>query len=399
MFVISSGFAYIAFLMCVSGLVLAAEKYTKWKVFNLIPPLVWIFALNAVFCTMGVFSGKEISLVYSGLKDNLLYAMMFVMLLRCDFRKLSRLGGRIIAVFFTCSITLAVGTIAGFPLFSRFMGGAENTWAAVAALYALWVGGAGNMTSMVAAFDGSLSEGTFGAALALDTVCYALWISLLLLGVRYASKWNAAVKADATKLNAVAQEINAKTVRERRRATSADWSLLIGLSLAVSYLSQKVGVILNDRLCAAGVTMLSAPFCAALFVSVLGLLCALTPLSKLPAAEELSGVYLYAIVALLASQADLSSLTTAPAWILFGLVILLIHLVLMFLLSKLFHWDLCTVSTASLANVGGAASAHIIASAYDPSLVGIGVLMGLLGGAVGNFFGMGMGMILQALFV
>ena len=85
---ISNGFTYVAFLMCLAGLLLAAEKYTNWKVFKWVPPLVWIYVLNMFFCTFGVFnfadSGAQAA--YSGLKNNILYAMIFVMLLRCDIK-------------------------------------------------------------------------------------------------------------------------------------------------------------------------------------------------------------------------------------------------------------------------------------------------------------------------
>ena len=101
-----------------------------------------------------------------------------------------------------------------------------------------------------------------------------------------------------------------------------------------------------------------------LFVTVLGLVCAMTPLGKVPAVEELSSVYLYAVVSLLASTASVTDLLAAPMWVVYGFFILAVHVILMFFLSKLFHWDLCMVSTASLANIGGAASAPIVASAY-----------------------------------
>ena len=131
------------------------------------------------------------------------------------------------------------------------------------------------------------------------------------------------------------------------------------------------------------------------FVSILGLFCAGTSLGKLPAVEELSNVYLYVVVSLLASTASVSDLLSAPMWVVYGLFILVIHVVLMYLLSKVFHWDLCMVSTASLANIGGSASAPIVASAYDASYAGIGVLMGVLGAAIGNFMGLGMGALLR----
>ena len=133
------------------------------------------------------------------------------------------------------------------------------------------------------------------------------------------------------------------------------------------------------------------------FVTILGLICALTPLGKLPAVEELSTVYLYAVVSLLASTASIVDLLTAPMWIVYGLFILVIHVITMFVLSKIFHWDLCMVSTASLANIGGSASAPIVASAYNSSYAGIGVLMGVLGAALGNFFGIAMGQLLKLL--
>ena len=122
---------------------------------------------------------------------------------------------------------------------------------------------------------------------------------------------------------------------------------------------------------------------------------AMTPIGKLPAVEELSNILLYAVVSLLATQAPLNDLLSAPMWVVYGLFILAIHVVLMFLLSKVFHWDLCMVSTASVANIGGSASAPIIAVAYHESYAGIGVLMGVLGAAIGNFFGLGMGAILH----
>ena len=135
--------------------------------------------------------------------------------------------------------------------------------------------------------------------------------------------------------------------------------------------------------------------CTTVFVTVLGLICAMTPLGKLPAVEELSNVYLYAVVSLLASVATLTDLVSAPMWVVFGIFVLIVHVVLMFLLSKVFHWDLCMCSTASVACIGGTATAPIIATAYDASYAGIGVLMGVLGSAIGNFMGLGMGALLQ----
>ena len=395
MFTITNGLTYIAVLMFVAGGLLVLQRTTKWKIFDIVPPLVWIYVLHMVLCTLGIYESDAVKATYSSFKNNLLYAMIFVMLLRCDFRKLGKLGPRRIAIFLGCSLTLAIGTIVAYPIFMNSMGGGEKTWAAVAALYASWVGGSGNMAAMEAAFEGSLDAGSYGAALALDTVCYSVWIALLLLAVKFAPKWNKMCKADTSKLDAVAEAANAELAKEKKAATAADYIFLFGLSLAVSALTQWLGGVINGWLCNIGLDMFGAATCTTVFVTVLGLICAVTPLGKLAAVEELSSIYLYAVVSLLASRATLVDLIAAPMWIVYGFAILAVHVVLMFVLSKVFKWDLCMVSTASLANIGGSASAPIVATAYDPNFAGIGVLMGVLGAAIGNFCGLAMGYILQ----
>lgn len=293
---IENGFTFIAFLMFLAGGLLAMEKYTKWKVFNWVPPLVWIYILNMVFCTLGLYNSEGVSAAYGVLKNNLLYAMIFVMLLRCDFRKIAKLSGRMIAIFLGCSITLALGFIVGFPIFKGSLGGGETIWGATAALYASWVGGSANMAAMQDALP--VDAGAYACALTLDTVCYSVWIALLLFAVKYAGKWNKSVKADTSKLEAVAAAANAEVANEKKQAKATDWIWLIGLALIVSALSQKIGLVMNNGLNEIGLDMFDKGTCTTLFVTVLGLVCAMTPLGKLPAVEDLSSVLLYAVVSL-----------------------------------------------------------------------------------------------------
>lgn len=394
MLTITNGFTYIAFLMLLAGGLLALEKYAKWKIFNIVPPLVWIYIFNMFFCTIGLYNSDECSAAYSALKNNILYAMIFVMLLRCDFRKLGKLGPRMICIFMGCAITLGIGFFALFPLFANALGGADKTWGATAALYASWVGGSANMAAMEDALP--VDSGAYSCALALDTACYSLWIALLLFAVKYAEKWNKACKADTSKLDAVAAAANEEVAKETStKPSAADWIFLIGLTLVVSAVSQYIGVQMNGFFKGVGLSFFDKGTCTTVFVTVLGLICAMTPLGKLPAVTELSSVYLYAVVSLIASTATLVDLLSAPMWVVYGLAILVVHVVLMFILSKIFHWDLCMDSTASVACIGGSASAPIIATAYDGSFAGIGVLMGVLGAAIGNFMGLGMGALLK----
>ncbi|MFR4782313.1 MAG: DUF819 family protein [Pilosibacter sp.] len=181
----------------------------------------------------------------SALKNNILYAMIFVMLRRCDFRKLGKLGPRMICIFHGLVPSATRHRILrSSPLFANALGGADKTWGATAALYASWVGGSANMAAMEDALP--VDSGAYSCALALDTACYSLWIALLLFAVKYAQKWNKACKADTSKLDAVAAAANEEVAKETNvKPNAADWIFLIGLTLVVSAVSQYIGVQMN----------------------------------------------------------------------------------------------------------------------------------------------------------
>ena len=143
--------------------------------------------------------------------------MIFVMLLRCDFKKLSKLGGRMVAIFLGCSLTLAVGFLIGYPIFKGTLG--TDTWGAVAALYASWVGGSANMAAMQAALP--VDAGAYSCALALDTVCYSVWIALLLLAA--STRGAGTLQSRRTRLHyrPIAESANAEVAKEKKAATSA----------------------------------------------------------------------------------------------------------------------------------------------------------------------------------
>jgi uncharacterized membrane protein len=131
-----------------------------------------------------------------------------------------------------------------------------------------------------------------------------------------------------------------------------------------------------------------------LIVTIFGVIAALTPMGRMSGSAEVATVMLYIIVALIASRADFADLTKAPIYILAGLVILAVHAALMTLVAKLFKLDLFTCGIASLANIGGVASAPILAAAYSQALIPIGVLMAMLGYIVGTGGGLLVGRIL-----
>jgi len=167
---------------------------------------------------------------------------------------------------------------------------------------------------------------------------------------------------------------------------------LLGLSLLASAVCTNLG----DALRAAAPAFLQV-FDAATFrivlISILGLVLAMTPVGKIAGSAELSNIMLYMVVALIASRASFMELLEQGMawWILAGFIILAIHGILMLVAAKIFKLDMFTCGVASLANIGGTASAPILAASYSGSLVSVGVLMALMGYVVGTFGGIGVG--------
>jgi uncharacterized membrane protein len=134
-----------------------------------------------------------------------------------------------------------------------------------------------------------------------------------------------------------------------------------------------------------------------LIVSVLGLVVATTPLAKTPGSSEMAVAMLYIIIGIIASGSDFSSLTTAPIYLLAGLIVILVHVVVMIVYAKLARADLFSLAVASTANIGGVASAPVVAGAYNRRLVPVGVLFALLGAFFGTFLGLTTAQILSAI--
>ena len=227
---ITNGFYYIAFLTLMAGGLIALPKWKKWKIFEYITPLVMIYIMGMVFCTIGLFdmsADSGVKAAYNGLMNPLLYAMIFLMLLQCDFRRLIKLGGRMVTIFLGGSITIGLGVVIGYPLFMHLIGGGEITWAAVSALYATWVAGTGAMISVGNALGAN--EGAFACALAVDTVLYSAWVALALILVKYEDKFNKFTKADTRKLDAIADVANTELEESKTaRPTGGNWVILLG---------------------------------------------------------------------------------------------------------------------------------------------------------------------------
>ncbi|MCQ2507459.1 MAG: DUF819 family protein [Dorea sp.] len=376
---IQDGFMYIAALCFISAILINLPKIFKGpvakKVFNFAPPIVLIYLGLMVLCTVKLWDLEATGPAYSALKNPILYAMLFIMLLRCDLKKIIKLGPKMLIGFFAATFSIGLGFVISYAIFSGKLG--DNAWKALGALCGSWMGGGGNMLAIQAALD--VDEATMAYALVMDSICATFYVMFLLWAIGQSEKFNKWTKADTTIIDEVGASLAAEAAANTKPLAWQNISILIGSGLIVSALCQKFGVWMN------GIAPVfdKATWCV-LLVTVLGVLFALTPFGKLKGTEEISNVMLYTVVALIASRADLSAMGNAPVWLLSGFLILVFHVVVMVILAKLLKIDLFTCCVASLANIGGTATAPVLAGTYSSALVPVGIVMALLGYVIGT---------------
>ena len=384
---ITDGFSYLALLMVIAAFIVFTERRTKARIFEYLPAIVIIYFVVMLFSTFGLWQKSEsITMTYKTLKSDLLPAMIFLMLLHADMRQIMKLGKKMLLTFLLASVSIAIGFIGMFTLFHNAF--ASDSWKAFAALSGSWMGGTGNMVAIQGALD--LPDAALGYTLLIDSVDYAIWVMILLALVPFARRFNAWSKADTSVIDEVGEHLALKDA-QRKAIDFASLFLLLGSALLVSALSQYFGALLPTT------DFLATTTWVVIIATFTGILFAMTPLARLSGSSELANIMLYLIVALIASRANFAELTEAPLYILAGFVIIAIHTVIMVLFAKIFRLDLFSLGVASLANIGGVASAPILASAYSKALIPIGVLMAMMGYILGTFGGLMVGKILEVI--
>lgn len=376
---IKDGFLYIAVLVFIAGILVCLPKIIKGnvaqKVFSFAPPVVLIYLGLMLLCTVRLWDLETTSDAYSSLKNPLLYAMLFVMLLRCDLRKIIKLGPKMLIGFFSATISIGFGFVVAYAIMHNFLG--TGAWKAMGALCGSWMGGTGNMLAIQTALD--VDEGSMAYTLVMDSICATLYVIFLLWVIGFSKKFNKWTKADTHLIDEVGLTLEAEAKANEKHLGWQNIMILLGAGLFVSATSQYIGEYINSVL-----PFFDKATWTVLVVTVLGVLLAMTPFGKIKGTEEISNALLYIVIALIASRADLASIGNAPVWLIAGFIVLAFHIIVMVLLAKLFKIDIFTCAVASLANVGGTATAPILAGSYNSALVPVGIIMALLGYVVGT---------------
>ncbi|MED3646571.1 DUF819 family protein [Halalkalibacterium halodurans] len=377
---IENGFLFLSILIGMTALIVWAEYKIGGKFFKYVPAIVLIYLGAAFMNTFGLFGDSEsLSNTSYGVRNALLPAMILLMLLQCDLRKIIKLGPKLLITYFVAAFSIVLGFTLTYLVMQSFF--LDDTWRAFSALAGSWTGGSANMVALQDIL--AVPETIFGYALIMDTINYSFWVLVMFWLVPFERMFNRWTKADTSKLESMSQEIAATVTDEKREPTTFVHMIgLLGFSLFIAALATVIG----ENLPQIG-TGINAMTWTILIVSIVGLLLALTPFASIPGSMDIGRVMLYTIVAIIASGADFSSIGEIPVYIIAGFMVLLFHGLILFGFAKLFKLDLFTLGVASLANIGGMVSAPVLAGAFNRALIPVGVIMALIGGFMGTWFG------------
>jgi uncharacterized membrane protein len=399
---ITSPAGVMAVLIAVVSFWFWMEKVTGWKIFNYLPPLIFIYATPVLLSNTGLIPFK--SPAYDFLRVYGLPIFICLMLLRVDVLGAVRIMGKGVFVMMIGSAGVVLGGVLAYLLgqsittpedFPLRFPLPEDSWKAFGTLAGSWIGGTGNMTAAHAALEGDSGHMTMAAAA--DQMVYLLWLPLLLGSKAIAARFNRWMKVPAGRISLMDQA--AAALKQEERAPSMIQLLYLALiALGFTWISLALSEVLPNVV-VAGATVISASTWVILLVTTLALLASATPARNLPAAHSIAMAIIYVYVARIGATMDLSeaSFATMGAFVAMAYVWIMIHGLFVLFGAWLFRVDVHTLAIASAANIGGAASAPVVAAHHRESLVPASILMAMIGYALGNYLAILTGRIGQLL--
>jgi len=387
---IESPVGVMAVLVAVVSFWFWLEQKSEWKIFSYLPPLIFIYATPVLLSNTGLIPFE--SAAYDFLRQYGLPIFICLMLLKVDVVGAVRIMGKGVFVMLIGTAGVVVGGVTAYVLgqsittpewFPLHFPLPVDSWKAFGTLAGSWIGGTGNMTAAHAALDGTGEHMTMAAAA--DQMVYLVWLPLLLGSRAFAEKFNRWMRVPPNRLELM-DRAAAEHDSTEQPPRMIQLLYLALIALGFTWISLELSELL-PVIVISGATVISASTWLILLVTTLALIASATPARKLPTAHPIAMAIIYVYVARIGATMDLSnaSLETMGAFVAMCYLWIFIHGIFILAGAWLFRVDIHTLAIASAANIGGAASAPVVAAHHRESLVPASILMAMIGYALGNY--------------
>lgn len=352
------------------------ERATRWRLFQFLPPLVFIYLVPVVLTNRGVLPAT--SVVYDAMQEVMLPMLLVLLLVKVNVRGAVRVMGRGIGVMLFGTLGVMVGAPLGLLAVRPWLG--PDAWKSFGALAGSWIGGTGNMAAVGKMLN--ISGAQLGLAVLADSTIYLFWLPLLLGSKRFADRFASFTGTEADRVEQM-EEAAEEFAEAAVAPTTRDYLFLICAALGATWLANLIATSLPQI-----EPYLTTSTWQVLGITTFGLGLSYTALHRIPGSHELAMALLYLFVAKMGASANLEDVREqALPFVLAATIWIAVHGLFCVLGAKLFKTDLHTAAIASAANIGGAASASIVASYHRRSLLPAAILMAMLGYALGNYCG------------
>jgi len=369
----------IAVLASVLAGVFALSSVEKLEpLFKFAPPVIWAYFIPMMLTTFGVTPSS--SPVYEWMSTYLLPFSLFLLMITVDIRAILRLGPRALFMLLIGTMGIVIGAPIAFFLFGGFFSD-PVAWKGFAALSGSWIGGTANMIFVKESV--STPDSTLAPLLVVDVVAGYGWMGILIFLSAYQQQFDRWVGASRGVIDKLQQQLE-EMATDRVPITLGTFVIILGLGLGATLAAEALGARLPEL---GEPTVISAGTWTILIVVTVGLLLSFTPARELEkdGASRIGYAALYLLLTSIGASADLVAVLDAPLYLVAGIVWLAVHVTLLFGAAIVSKSPLFFVATGSMANVGGAASAPIVAGVYVPSLAPVGLLMGVAGYILGVY--------------
>ncbi len=339
----------------------------------------------------------------------LLPASLILLCLSIDFKGIRNLGPKALIMFFAATIGIILGGPIALLVTSYICPGLINVtpdelWRGLSTVAGSWIGGGANQAAMKEIFD--VGDNLFATMIIVDVVVANIWMGFLLYGANISDKIDGYLKADNSAIEDLKNSMNDYRASVERMPTTSSTFALLGIAfggVALAHWGADVIVpwmeLSKDTLMDLHLDSLMSGFFWLIVISTtVGLLLSLTKARQLEGvgASRMGSVFIYTLVATIGMKMNLGEVWANIGLFAIGITWMLVHVTILLLTAKLIKAPFFFVAVGSQANIGGAASAPIVASAFSPSLAPVGVLMAVLGYALGTYGAIICAMMMQA---
>ena len=370
------------------------------KFYKVVPALLMCYLIPAIFNSLGIISDGVSNLYYVASRY-LLPASLVLMTLSIDLKAIFNLGPNALIMFFTGTVGIIIGGPLAILLISivspETVGGAgpDAVWRGLATLAGSWIGGGANQAAMLEIFKYNPEK--YGGMVLVDIVVANIWMAILLFGIGKTEKIDRWLKADNSAIEDLKRKVTQFADNITRNPSLTDYIMMVAIaftSVGIAHWGANSisGYLINTFESISDKENALSSFGSQFFWMVtiatfIGILLSFTKAKNYEGAgaSKIGSIFIYVLVATIGMKMDLGKIFENPGLIAIGLVWMAIHAGLLILVAKLIKAPYFFLAVGSQANVGGAASAPVVAAAFHPSLATVGVLLAVFGYVVGTY--------------